>query len=104
MINDPHYLRRHDNDDYDDHSDAKLRYARSIISRPRTSSTAGQLEMKRTLKAAKIQRDVVSSKLRVTSRTPPAYPIFLRISLTTSWMTWRTSSPVSVSEQLLGKS
>jgi len=50
------YIRQ---DDIDDHSDAKLRYARSIMQRPQTSSKAG-LEMKRTLKAAKIQRDVVS--------------------------------------------
>ena len=54
-----YYDHRHnDENDYGEESDARLRYARSIMSRPRTSSTAG-MEMKRTLKAAKIQRDVV---------------------------------------------
>jgi len=42
-------------------SDARLRYARSITSRPQTANKA-ELEMKRTLKAAKIQRDVVSDR------------------------------------------
>jgi len=42
----------------DNASDARLRYARSIMSRPPTTNKAG-LEMRRTLKAAKIQRDVV---------------------------------------------
>ncbi|XP_065901844.1 epidermal growth factor receptor kinase substrate 8-like isoform X2 [Dysidea avara] len=46
-----------DSPEKDSASDARLRYARSIISRPQATNKAG-LEMKRTFKAAKIQRDV----------------------------------------------